>query len=188
MNSNFSLETTALGGIKVIQPFYQEDLRGYFLKWYERDVFAELGITEVPDEDFESCSKMGVIRGLHFQVKNPQAKLVRVAWGRVNDVVVDLRRGSPTFGKHLMLELSGENRRCLYIPAGFAHGFEALSEVAVMSYKCIGKYWRDADTGIRYDSPGLDIPWETRKPIMTDKDRNLMTFQTFIEYYGWLED
>ena len=186
-DSTFGAEALPIEGLKVIRPFYSEDIRGYFLKWYERDVFAELGISGLPYEDFETCSRKGVIRGLHFQTVKPQSKIVRVISGRVKDVVVDLRRGSPTYGRHISLELSGENRRILYIPGGFAHGFEVLSETAVMSYKCIGKYVKDADTGIYYASPGLDIRWETREPIMTEKDLNLMTFREFTATFGGLE-
>ncbi len=186
-NNVIHADTLAIEGIKVIQPFYMEDLRGYFLKWYEKDIYTELGISGIPSEDFETCSRKGVIRGLHFQITKPQAKLVRVVFGMVNDVVVDLRKGSPTFGKHLSLELSGDNHRVLYVPGGFAHGFEVLSETAIMSYKCFGKYVKNADTGICYNSPGLGIRWTTQEPIMTEKDRNLMSFEYFVDTIGGLE-
>ncbi len=185
MNTDFKIETLDIEGVKVITPFVREDRRGYFLKYYEKDVFEMLGIEGITAEDFESYSVKGVIRGLHFQTANPQIKIVHTVYGEINDVVVDLRKGSASFGRHLKVNLSAENHKVLYIPRGFAHGFEVLSDFAVMSYKCIGEYIKGADTGLIYNSPELGIAWETKHPIVSEKDKNLMSFETFrLKYEG----
>ena len=137
-------------------------------------------------EDFESYSHKGVIRGLHFQTKQPQIKIVRVIKGMVHDVVVDIRRNSSTFGQHLDVILSDENHSSLWIPRGFAHGFEVLSEDALISYKCVGKYLKDSDAGIRWNDKDLDIVWQTATPILSERDETLMSFAEFVERYQGL--
>lgn len=186
MNTNFSVEDLAIEGVKLITPFYMEDNRGYFLKSVERDVFKEWGLDADIYEDFESYSKKGVIRGLHFQTKNPQVKIVRAIRGMIHDVIVDLRKDSPTFGKYVDVILSDENHNSLWVPEGFAHGFEVLSEDAIMSYKCIGKYLNGYDTGICWNDMDLAINWQTKNPIVSDKDAALMTFHEFTEQYSGL--
>ena len=180
------VEDLPINGVKLITPFYVEDNRGYFLKYYEQEIYKRLGIEGETREDFETFSERGVIRGLHFQTINPQQKIVHVPFGTIHDVIVDLRTGSETFGEHLDIELSGENHRVLYIPSGFAHGFEVLSECALTSYKCIGEYIVGADTGIYFNSPKLNIEWQTEEPVLSEKDKRLMMFEEFITKYGGL--
>ena len=183
MNTDFFAEDLEIKGVKLITPFYREDNRGYFLKSLEKDVFREWGLCAEIYEDFESYSKKGVIRGLHFQTKNPQVKIVRAIKGTIHDVVVDLRKDSETFGKYADAILSEENHKSLWVPEGFAHGFEVLSEDAIMSYKCIGKYLAGFDTGIYWNDSDLAIEWQTKDPIVSEKDAALMSFREFIDRY-----
>lgn len=183
MKSNFQIQDLPLEGVKLITPFYMEDNRGYFLKSMERDVYKEWGLEADIYEEFETYSKKGVVRGLHFQTKDPQVKIVRTISGVVHDVVVDLRKGSSTFGRCLDIILDSKDNHSLWIPEGFAHGFEVLSEDAIMSYKCIGKYLKGYDTGIRWDDKDLAIKWETREPVISQKDAGLMGFREFTQRY-----
>jgi len=186
MNSNFEIQNLTLDGVKLITPFYQEDNRGYFLKSLERDIYKEWGLDADIYEDFESHSKKGVIRGLHFQTQNPQVKIVRAIKGIIHDVVIDIRKSSKTFGQYVDIILSEDNHNILWIPGGFAHGFEVLSEDAIMSYKCVGKYLKGYDTGVRWNDTDLAIPWRTKQPIISDKDASLMLFREFINMYNGL--
>lgn len=185
MDTKFEIADLSLEGVKKITPFYMEDNRGSFLKSIEKDVFKEWGLDVDIYEDFESYSKKGVIRGMHFQTRNPQIKIVRAIRGIIRDVVVDLRADSPTFGKYIDVILSDQNHSSLWVPAGFAHGFEVLSEDAIMSYKCIGKYLKGYDTGIRWNDEELNIQWETKNPIVSEKDANLMSFAKFQTQYSF---
>lgn len=186
MNTDFAVEELSIEGVKRITPFYREDNRGYFLKSLEKEVYQEWGLETEIYEDFESYSKKGVLRGLHFQVREPQVKIVRVLRGSVHDVVVDLRQNSKTFGRYIDVILSDENHSSLWIPRGFAHGFEVLSEEAVMSYKCIGRYLEGFDSGIRWNDSTLGILWKTKEPAISDRDAALMTFCEFVEHYKGL--
>ena len=186
MKSNFEIQDLLLDGVKLITPFYVEDNRGYFLKSVEKGIFGEWGLNADIYEDFESYSKKGVIRGMHFQTQNPQVKLVRAIKGTIHDVIVDLRRNSKTFGKYVDVILSEENHNCLWVPEGFAHGFEVLSEDAIMSYKCVGKYLEGYDTGIRWNDARLALPWCTEAPIVSEKDAALMTFDEFVDKHNGL--
>jgi dTDP-4-dehydrorhamnose 3,5-epimerase len=186
MNTNFNIENTKLEDVKIITPFYVEDDRGYFLKSFEKDIFKSFGLNADVFEDFESYSLKNVIRGLHFQTQNPQTKMVRAIRGRVLDVVVDLRKDSETFGKWAGFELSDINHLLLWIPAGFAHGFRVLSDEAVMSYKCVGKYLKGYDTGIKWNDPDLGIEWEISDPIVSNRDNSLQSMKEFIENFGRL--
>lgn len=186
MNTGFEIQELEIEGIKRIIPFYMEDSRGYFLKSFEKDIFKSLGVQTEIYEDFESFSRGGCVRGLHFQTRQPQSKLVRVIKGEIRDVVVDLRKGSKTFGKHMEIMLTEKNRNMLWISAGFAHGFEVLSEAAIMSYKCFGKYLKEYDAGIRWNDGDLSIKWKTLNPILSEKDRSLMTFDEFVKQYSGL--
>lgn len=186
MNTNFFVKDLSIEGVRLITPFYMEDDRGYFLKSMEKDIFQEWGLKADIYEDFESYSKKGVIRGLHFQTKNPQIKIVRAIKGRIHDVIVDLRKNSKTFGTCLEVILSDENHSSLWVPEGFAHGFEVLSEDAIVSYKCIGKYLSGFDTGICWNDRDLAIKWKTGHPIVSKKDASLMTFREFEEKYSGL--
>lgn len=186
MNSKFSCEKLSIDGAKLITPFYMEDDRGYFLKSVEKDVFREWGMDANIYETFETYSKKGVIRGLHFQTKDPQAKIVRAIKGEIRDVIVDLRKDSETFGKHLVVELSDINHNILWIPQGFAHGFEVISDDALVSYTCVGKYLNEYDTGIVWNDAILGIEWKTVNPVVSEKDKSLQSFEVFCERYGGL--
>lgn len=179
MNTNFIVNDVCLSGAKVITPFYVEDDRGYFLKSFEKDIFQKFEIDIDVFESFETYSKKSVIRGLHFQTKNPQAKLIRVIAGSINDVIVDLRENSKTFGQWEVFQLSDENRKQLWIPKGFAHGFCVTSSYAIVSYTCTGKYEIKYDTGIVWDDPELAIPWEISNPIVSLRDLKLMSFKEY---------
>lgn len=183
MNTNFTVEDLPLEGAKIITPFYVEDNRGYFLKCVEKEIFENWGLKVDIYEDFESFSCKGVIRGLHFQTHNPQAKIVRAILGTIRDVIVDLRKDSETYGQYADVILSDENHEILWIPEGFAHGFEVLSDTALVSYKCIGKYIKEYDTGIVWNDPEIGIMWSTSIPIISDRDAGLMSFHEFKEKY-----
>lgn len=178
MNSNFSIEEVGMG-LKLITPFYVEDNRGYFLKSFEKNIFKQLGIENELAETFESYSKKDVIRGLHFQTKNPQIKIVRAITGKILDVAVDIRKDSETFGKWYAVELSAENNLSFYIPQGFAHGFRVLSEEAIVSYQCIGQYEKGSDTGIVWNDKDLGIEWGIENPIVSERDKELMGFREY---------
>lgn len=166
---------TALNGLVVLKPRIFEDARGYFFESFsKRDLEELVGPVDFV-QDNESLSSYGVVRGLHFQ-KPPftQAKLVRCTRGRVLDVAVDIRRGSPTFGEHFAVELSEENHLQFFIPKGFAHGFSVLSETAVFQYKCDEFYHPEADAGVLLTDPALGIDWKIapEQMILSDKDKS----------------
>jgi len=171
---------TQIQDLYVIEPSVFEDHRGYFLESFNLEKFQEnIGpITFVQDN--ESKSSKGVLRGLHFQ-KPPfnQAKLVRCIEGRVLDVAVDIRKGSPTYGKHVAIELSGENKKQVFVPKGFAHGFSVLSKTAVITYKVDNKYAPEYDAGIRFDDEALQIDWRLppAEVQLSEKDKNLPSFK-----------
>ena len=165
---------TEIDGVFIIEPQVFEDERGYFFESYNKEKLKEQGIDYDFIQDNQSKSKYGTIRGIHFQKgEYAQAKLVRVLEGTVLDVAVDLRKDSPTFGKHVAVELSAENRRQLMIPRGFGHGFSVLSETAVFAYKCDNVYNKASEGGLRYNDPKLGIDWkiDTDKVILSDKDK-----------------
>lgn len=166
-------------GLLVFEPKVFEDNRGYFFESYNEGNFREQGIDTRFVQDNESSSQYGVVRGLHYQL-NPhaQAKLIRVLEGKILDVVVDIRRGSPSFGKIFSLELTAENKKQLFIPAGFAHGFAVLSKKAVIIYKCDNFYNKESEAGIRFDDPQLNIDWQVPPgmAIVSEKDKLLPVF------------
>ena len=165
---------TDIDGVIIVEPRVFEDNRGYFFESYNEAEFNNNGITAHFVQDNQSQSKYGVVRGLHCQLgKHAQAKLVRVLKGKVLDVAVDARKNSPTFGKHVAVELSEENKRQLFIPRGFLHGFSVLSEEAVFAYKCDNTYCKEAEFGIRYDDEDIGIDWKVPadKVITSEKDR-----------------
>lgn len=163
---------TDIEGVCLIEPVVHGDHRGFFMESYHKDRFAKLGIDHDFVQDNHSRSRAGVLRGLHYQLGRPQAKLVRATRGRVFDVVVDLRRGSPSFGRWVGAELSEENRRMLFAPAGFGHGFLVLSEIAEFQYKCSDFYAPDEERGIRWDDPSIAIDWPLGgvEPVLSDRD------------------
>ncbi len=169
-----NIESTSITDVKIIEPALFGDSRGYFFESWNRAKYQAAGISCNWVQENESTSRFGVLRGLHYQAAPyTQAKLVRVIAGNVLDVAVDIRNGSPTFGKYVAVELSGENKRQLFIPRGFAHGFAVLSETVIFSYLCDNTYMPTAERGIAFDDPALDIDWRIHPEqwILSDKDR-----------------
>lgn len=162
-----------LPGLAVIEPRVFGDSRGYFFECWNRAACAAAGLAAEFIQDNESLSRFGVVRGLHYQLPPyAQAKLVRVIAGTVRDVVVDLRRDSPTFGRAASVELSGENKRQVFIPRGFAHGFAVLSETALFAYKTDNVYAPDHERGIAFDDPALGLDWglPRRQMVLSERD------------------
>lgn len=188
---------TEIDGVLIIEPRIFNDGRGYFFEAYSRREFEALVRKVDFVQDNESCSSYGVVRGLHFQ-KPPysQSKLVRVISGTVLDVAVDIRKGSPTFGRHVAVELSGDNHRQLFIPRGFAHGFAVLSNEAVFQYKCDSFYAPQSEGAIAWDDPDLGIDWRipSERVVLSEKDRHhdrlkdaAWLFDYGTDYYSALE-
>jgi dTDP-4-dehydrorhamnose 3,5-epimerase len=151
---------TEIAGVKIIEPDAFGDVRGWFCESYNAERYRRVGIENVLLQDNESFSAKGAVRGLHWQAApHTQAKLVRVIQGAVWDVAVDIRKGSPTFGKHIAVTLTGESRKQLYIPRGFAHGFIVLEDNTLFSYKCDNLYCPSSDRGMRFDDLALGIEW-----------------------------
>ena len=172
-------QATELDEVVVVEPRVFTDPRGFFLESYNERALAELGIRHRFVQDNHSRSVRGVLRGLHYQLGAPQAKLVRVTVGRVFDVVVDVRLGSPTFGRWVGRQLSSENQLMLFAPEGFAHGFLVLSEVAEFQYKCSDYYAPDEERGITWDDPDIAIAWplDGMEPRLSAKDSALPTLR-----------
>lgn len=167
---------TGIPDLLLFEPRIFEDNRGYFYESYNKNTFAEAGITAEFVQDNQALSSFGVLRGLHYQrAPHAQAKLVRVIEGKVLDVVVDLREGSPSYGKSYSVELSAENNRQLFVPRGFAHGYVVLSDTALFFYKCDNFYHKASEGGIRFDDPTLAIDWQidAEEAIVSGKDMAL---------------
>src|SRR5215467_13614532 len=164
---------TAIPEVVLIEPLAIEDSRGYLFESYHQKRFIAAGITDNFVQDNQVFSVRGVLRGLHYQIEHPQAKLCRVISGEVLDVVVDIRRGSPSFGKSVSTILSAENRRQVYVPKGFAHGYLVLSEAAEFLYKCSDFYYPEYDRGIIWNDAELAIDWGIKNPILSAKDQEL---------------
>jgi dTDP-4-dehydrorhamnose 3,5-epimerase len=167
------LVPTAIPGVVVIESDVHEDARGFFTETWHRRRFEEAGLTADFVQDNHSRSRRGALRGLHFQRPHEQVKLARVIAGEVFDVVVDVRKGSPTFGKAVWETLSAANRKQLWIPAGFAHGFLTLSETADFLYKCSDYYSPADEKGVLWNDPALAIPWPLADVVVSEKDRKL---------------
>ena len=170
-----------LKGLYVLEPTVFEDERGYFFESYNQNKFHELGITHNFLQDNQSLSvPKNVLRGLHFQ-KPPhaQAKLIRAIVGAVHDVVVDIRKGSPNYGEHFGIELSAKNKLFLFIPEGFAHGFETLEDNTLFNYKCSSMYNKDSEGGIHWNDKDLAINWNSKNPILSEKDKVNPKFKDF---------
>ena len=182
---SFVIEPLSISGLFSIQPKVFGDERGYFLETYSQRDFAAAGIAARFVQDNQSKSRRGVLRGLHFQKDHPQGKLVRVISGEVFDVAVDLRVGSPTFGKWEGVTLSGERQNQLLIPVGFAHGFLVLSEEAVFAYKCTEFYHPEDEDGIRWDDPTIGIQWPDigMTPILAARDAAFPAFDPGRRYF-----
>jgi dTDP-4-dehydrorhamnose 3,5-epimerase len=158
-------------GVRIVEPAVHGDERGFFMESYSRDRYAEAGIPGEFVQDNLSLSAKGILRGLHLQHPNAQGKLCFVLAGEVFDVVVDVRVGSPTFGQWEGVTLSSENKRQLYVPPGFAHGFCVLSEQALFSYKCSDFYAAQSEIGVAWDDPEIGIEWPIQSPRLSDKDQ-----------------
>ncbi len=170
------VEKGPLEGLLILNPRVFRDDRGFFLESYNERSFAAVGITEVWRQDNHARSVGGTVRGLHFQRGAGQAKLVRCVRGRVWDVAVDIRPGSPTLGRWFGLELTEDNFRMLYIPTGFAHGYTVLSESAEVTYKCDRLYDPELEDGFRWDDPDVGVQWPVREPILSERDRTSKGF------------
>ena len=162
---------TALPDVLVVEPDVHYDGRGFFLETYQAEKYRAAGIVPTFVQDNHSKSGRNTIRGLHLQVTRPQAKLVRAIEGEICDVAVDVRRGSPTFGRWVSVVLSAENFLQCYVPVGFAHGFAVLSDTAQVEYKCTDFYYPDGEIGIAWNDPALGILWPIDTPIVSDRDR-----------------
>ena len=176
---------TEIDGVIIIEPKVFEDNRGYFFESYNEAEFIKNGITNRFVQDNESKSSYGVVRGLHMQAgAHAQTKLVRILHGCVLDVAVDVRKNSATYGRHVAVELSAQNKRQLFIPRGFLHGFSVLSDGAVFAYKCDNFYCKESEVGVRYDDPALAVDWKVPadKVITSDKDQNGCRFSELVPY------
>lgn len=179
-----TVETCEIEGLKIITPQVFGDARGYFMETYHEAQFREAGIDVCFVQDNESASKGGVLRGLHFQNQYPQDKLVRVIKGAVFDVAVDLRKGSPTFGKWHGELLSEENKKQFFIPKGFAHGFYVTGDFAAFTYKCSDFYHPEDESGIAWDDPEIGIAWpfpDGELPLLSEKDKHWPSFAAYRE-------
>lgn len=166
---------TDIEGVVILEPQVFGDSRGYFFEAWSKETFDRLVRPVDFVQDNQSSSSYGVVRGLHFQKgRHAQSKLVSVVEGRVLDIAVDIRRGSPTFGRHLAVELTGENKRRLFVPRGFAHGFAVLSEKAIFQYKCDNYYAPQQEGAIAWDDPALGIDWKIapQDVILSEKDKH----------------
>lgn len=189
MNQQFEFQKTAIDGVIEIFPFHADDIRGGFTKDFSREVFAKNGIDYKIAEIFYAENQKGVIRGLHFQREKQQPKLVRCISGHIWDVIVDLRKNSPTFKRWLAFDLYGKRYNEVLAPKGCAHGYLAL-EPSIVSYKCAEKFYGEYDDGIRWNDPDIAVRWPLEKiggpenVITSDKDQNLQTFAEFMAKYG----
>lgn len=177
---SFNFIATKIPDLYIIEPKVFGDDRGYFLESYSYKDFAEAGLTMTFVQDNESKSRKGVLRGLHFQTKHTQGKLVRVTQGEVWDVAVDLRKGSPTFGQWEGVYLSAENKRQFYVPEGFAHGFVVTSEEAVFNYKCTDFYTPEYDSGLLWNDTDVNVEWPLEglgEILLSEKDKKQKTFK-----------
>lgn len=187
---HFEFKNSDIKGLIEITPFFAEDERGYLSKPFEKEIFADNGIKLEPFEELQACSKKGVVRGLHFQREHAQDKLVRVVNGAVYDVAVDLREGSATFGEWRGFYLTAENRKLLYVPKGFAHGYLALEENTVFTYLCGNRYDPASDGGILWNDPQLAVEWpldRVETVILSEKDAALPSLSAFLQTYGALQ-
>lgn len=187
---NFNFIETGIQGLVVVEPKVFGDNRGYFMETYHYNDFKEAGLDMVFVQDNQSKSKKGVLRGLHFQKKNPQGKLVRVVSGEVYDVAVDLRKGSKTYGKWYGVLLSAENKKQFYVPEGFAHGFVVMSETAEFVYKCTRFYDPSDEGGLMWNDPAIGVQWpvpEGAELILSEKDQHHPSLQEFDSPFSMAE-
>ena len=159
--------------VKIIEPEIHSDTRGYFFESFKSNLFHDNKIPDTFMQDNEVRSKRSVLRGLHYQLRNPQGKLVRVIYGSILDVAVDIRLGSPTFGHYVSVKLTDKNKRILYVPPGFAHGYLVMSNDSIVIYKCTNEYNPGDEYGIRWDDSDINIKWQIQDPIISKRDENL---------------
>lgn len=165
------IEKVSIDGLLIIEPKIFDDSRGYFFESFNSEKYFPITNNHIFIQDNVSKSKYGTIRGLHYQVgEYAQGKLISVLVGKVLDIAVDIRFGSPTFGKYFEIELSDENKKQFWIPPGFAHGFSVLSEEVIFTYKCTALYNKDYERSINFNDPELNINWKVENPIVSDKD------------------
>lgn len=170
-------------GLLIIEPDIFNDDRGYFFESFNKQKYAEIGITNKFVQDNQSISHKNVIRGLHYQIPPyAQDKLVRVVNGKALDVAVDIREGSPTYGEYFSIELSGENNLQIWIPKGFAHGFASLEDNTILQYKCTNFYSPEHERGIVYNDKVLDIKWDIDSPVISNKDLELNNFENIKKF------
>jgi dTDP-4-dehydrorhamnose 3,5-epimerase len=175
------ITTTPIEGILIIEPQIFKDSRGYFFESYNQDKMEAAGIALSFVQDNQSLSQKGAVRGLHFQAPPfEQGKLVRVVAGAVRDVVVDIRKNSPTYGQHFSIDLSAENQLMFWIPPGFAHGFETLADNTIFLYKCTNMYHKNSEGGLLWNDPAIGIKWQTQDAIVSEKDMILPTLKDFV--------
>ena len=186
--SKFKRVETGIKDLIVIEPTVFGDNRGFFMESYSKKDFFEIGMVVEFVQDNHSKSKKGVLRGLHFQTQHVQGKLVRVTAGAVLDVAVDLRKDSPTFGKHYLVELSANNKKMFYIPPGFAHGFLTLEDNTEFQYKCTDYYAPEFDSGVLWNDSNIGIDWNFEKYglsaeeiLLSDKDKQQQTLKEFVQ-------
>ncbi len=177
------IENSEIAGIKILTVQIHTDDRGYFFESFNSEDFKNVGLPIKFSQDNQAFSKKGTLRGLHYQLKYPQGKLVRVIQGEVFDVAVDIRIGSPTFGKFEGFNLSDKINKIMYIPEGFAHGYLVLSETAILQYKCTEIYHPEDEYGIFWNDRDLNIQWPMKSPILSKKDKSLPTLKSINEKY-----
>ena len=165
---------TTLPEVLVVEPTVHRDARGLFAETYRIDAYRALGIEDTFVQDNHSQSARGTVRDLHLQVRHPQAKLIRVVAGRIYDVAVDLRRGSPRFGRWVAVELSAENWKQCYIPTGFGHGYAVLSDTAIVEYKCSDYYDPEGEIAVAWNDPAFAIEWPVTDPVLSARDQRAL--------------
>jgi len=173
--------STEIPGVVIVEPDVHRDSRGYLLETYHAEKYRAAGIPGPFVQDNHSRSVVGTLRGLHLQLQHPQGKLVRVIEGEILDVAVDVRRGSPTFGRWVSVVLSAEDFKQCYIPPGFAHGFCVTSPVAQVEYKCTDIYHPKSEIGVAWNDPALAIPWPVSEPILSDRDRRYSSLAELLD-------
>lgn len=188
----FEFTPLVLGGAYAIKNFCYSDQRGSFIKSFEKQIYSHGGIKFDISETFVSVSSQNVIRGLHFQLNAPQSKLICLLSGKAWDVIVDLRKSSPTYKKWVSIDLDSNGKNAVFVPRGFAHGFASLENNTTMIYQCEGPYDKETDTGIIYNDPTLNITWPIAdsEAILSDRDKSLMLFSEFeerVKEYGTYE-
>lgn len=180
----FQFQSTEIEGLYVIEPAVFGDNRGYFMETYQYEDFKAAGLDMVFVQDNQSKSRKGVLRGLHYQTRNPQGKLVRVIKGAVYDVAVDLRQNSKSFGKHFGVLLTEENKKQFYIPEGFAHGFLVTSDEAEFVYKCTNYYDPTSEAGLMWNDPDIAVQWPITADmeiLLSEKDKTQQSFKAYCE-------